>query len=163
MKKQADIRTHLLSVLVDNEPGVLARVIGLFTGRGYNIDSLSVAEIDHENSTSRMSIVTSSTPQVLEQIKAQLSRLVPVHHVHDYTSAGSAFVRELALIRVKLTKENAPKIHELIGQTHAAILEEAPDALLVQVTDGVDEISALIDALTAVSDVEASRSGPIAI
>ena len=89
--------THTLAVIVDNEPGVLARVIGLFSGRGYNIDSLTVAEVDHTGHTSRITIVTTGTPQVIEQIKAQLGRIVPVHDVHDLTVEGPSVERELAL------------------------------------------------------------------
>ena len=97
--------THTLAVLVDNEAGVLARVIGLFSGRGYNIDSLTVAETDHEGHLSRITIVTTGTPAVIEQIKAQLGRLVPVHDVHDLTVEGKAVQRELALIKVTGTGE----------------------------------------------------------
>ena len=93
-------RTHTLAILVDNEAGVLARVIGLFSGRGYNIDSLTVAEVDHEGHLSRITIVTTGTPQVIEQIKAQLGRIVPVHEVHDLTVDGPHVERELALLKV---------------------------------------------------------------
>src|ERR1700736_5713480 len=91
---------HTLAVLVENEPGVLARVIGLFSGRGYNIESLTVAETDRANNLSRITIVTSGTPMVIEQIKAQLSRLVPIHAVHDLTAEGPHVERELALVKV---------------------------------------------------------------
>src|SRR3989440_11054494 len=94
------VETHTLAVLVDNEPGVLARVIGLFSGRGYNIESLTVAEVDRGNSLSRITVVTSGTPMIIEQIKAQLSRLVPVHRVHDLTDEGPFVEREMALIKV---------------------------------------------------------------
>src|SRR5450631_2895745 len=95
------IETRTLSVIVDNEPGVLARVIGLFAGRGYNIDSLTVAETEHEKHLSRITIVTRGTPKVLEQIKNQLDRLVPVHRVVDVTTAGPAIQRELAMVKVR--------------------------------------------------------------
>src|SRR5579883_1345243 len=94
------IERHTVAVLVDNEPGVLARVIGLFSGRGYNIESLTVAETDRANNLSRITVVTSGTPMIIEQIKAQLSRLVPVHAVHDLTQEGAHVERELALIKV---------------------------------------------------------------
>ena len=93
------IESHTLAVIVDNEPGVLARVIGLFSGRGYNIESLTVAETDHQGHRSRITIVTTGTPQVIEQIKAQLGRMVPVHEVHDLTVEGSSVERELALLK----------------------------------------------------------------
>ena len=96
-------RKHTIAILVDNESGVLARVIGLFSGRGYNIESLTVAETDQNQSLSRITVVTSGTPMVIEQIKAQLSRLVPVHRVSDLTSAGSSVERELAMIKVSGT------------------------------------------------------------
>src|SRR5579864_5628740 len=91
---------HTLSVLVQNEPGVLARVIGLFSGRGYNIDSLTVSETEHAHHLSRITIVTTGTPDVIEQIKAQLGRMVPVHRVHDLTAEGTAVERELALVKI---------------------------------------------------------------
>src|SRR5215831_6526183 len=97
---------HTLAVIVDNEPGVLARVIGLFSGRGYNIDSLTVSETEHENHLSRITIATTGTPMVIEQIKHQLERLVPVHRVIDLTATGKALERELALIKVKGKGEN---------------------------------------------------------
>jgi len=99
------IETHTLAVLVDNESGVLARVIGLFSGRGYNIESLTVAETDHLDHLSRITVVTTGTPAVIEQIKAQLSRMVPVHEVHDLTVEGPSVERELALVKVSGTGE----------------------------------------------------------
>src|SRR6266516_2229478 len=104
MKNPATER-HTLSVLVDNEPGVLARVIGLFSGRGYNIDSLTVSETEHEKHLSRITIVTIGTPMVIEQIKNQLERLVPVHRVVDVTTGGKSIERELAMVKVKGTGE----------------------------------------------------------
>src|SRR5476651_2457215 len=95
------IQTHTLSVIVDNEPGVLARVIGLFSGRGYNIDSLTVSETEHEKHLSRITIVTTGTPMVIEQIKHQLERLVQVRRVHDLTVEGPSIERELAMVKVK--------------------------------------------------------------
>src|SRR5438552_19159454 len=95
-KREEKPETHTMTVLVDNGPGVLARVIGLFSGRGYNIESLTVAEVDRSNSLSRITIVTSGTPMIIEQIKAQLSRLVPVHKVHDLTDEGPSVEREMA-------------------------------------------------------------------
>src|SRR5436305_13031959 len=101
MPKDDKIESHTLSVLVDNEPGVLARVIGLFSGRGYNIDSLTVSETEHQKHLSRITIVTTGTPMVIEQIKNQLERLVPVHKVIDLTVAGPAIDRELAMVKVR--------------------------------------------------------------
>src|ERR1700734_2467407 len=101
MTKTEQVETRTLCVLVDNEPGVLARVIGLFSGRGYNIDSLTVSETEHEKHLSRITIVTRGTPMVLEQIKNQLDRQVPVHRVIDLTTAGPAIARELAMVKVR--------------------------------------------------------------
>src|SRR4029079_15610887 len=97
------IETHTLAVIVDNEPGVLARVIGLFSGRGYNIDPLTVSETEHAKHLSRITIVTRGTPMVIEQIKNQLERLVPIHRVTDLTVAGGAIERELAMVKVRGT------------------------------------------------------------
>jgi len=102
---KSNIERHTLSVLVDNEPGVLARVVGLFSGRGYNIESLTVAEVAHETHLSRITIVTSGTPMVIEQIRNQLSRLVPVHRVSDLGSEGPFIAREMALVKVRGTGE----------------------------------------------------------
>ena len=99
------VESHTLSVLVQNEPGVLARVIGLFSGRGYNIESLTVSETENQKHVSRITIVTTGTPMVVEQIKAQLDRLVPVHKVHDLTMEGPHIERELALVKVSSTGE----------------------------------------------------------
>src|ERR1700750_551490 len=98
--RQDPNETHTLAILVQNEPGVLARVIGLFSGRGYNIESLTVAEVDRKERLSRITVVTSATRMIIEQIKAQLSRLVPVHKVHDLTDEGPFVEREMALIKV---------------------------------------------------------------
>src|ERR1700757_5423398 len=101
LMKNTAVERHTLSILVDNEPGVLARVIGLFSGRGYNIDSLTVSETEHEKHLSRITIATTGTPMVIEQIKHQLERLVPVHKVVDLTVTGRAIERELALVKVR--------------------------------------------------------------
>ncbi|HJN22905.1 MAG TPA: acetolactate synthase small subunit, partial [Rhodospirillales bacterium] len=101
-----NIQFHTIAILVNNEPGVLARVIGLFSGRGYNIDSLTVAEVKHSENLSRITIVTSGTPMIIEQIKAQLERLVPVHRVSDLTVEGPFVKRELALVKVRGSGKN---------------------------------------------------------
>ena len=100
------VESRTLSVIVDNEPGVLARVIGLFSGRGYNIDSLTVSETEHEKHLSRITVVTRGTPMVIEQIKHQLERLVPVHRVVDMTIAGPHLERELAMVKVRGTDDD---------------------------------------------------------
>ena len=102
--------SHTLSVLVDNEPGVLARVIGLFSGRGYNIESLTVSETEHQKHVSRITIVTTGTPMVIEQIKHQLDRMIPVYRVVDMTTSGRAIERELAMVKVRGTPAAVPDI-----------------------------------------------------
>src|SRR3954449_11721242 len=109
------IEAHTLSVLVDNEPGVLARVIGMFAGRGYNIDSLTVSETEHEKHLSRITVVTRGTPMVLEQIKNQLDRLVPVHRVVDMTLVGPSIQRELAMVKVRGKGDNRVEALRLGG------------------------------------------------
>ena len=115
--------SHTLAVLVENEPGVLARVIGLFAGRGYNIDSLTVAEVDHLGHRSRITIVTRGTPAVIEQIKAQLGRLVPVHDVHDLTVEGASVQRELALIKVRADATTRGQVIEAVDFDFNTLLE----------------------------------------
>jgi len=117
------IETHTLSVLVDNEPGVLARVIGLFSGRGYNIDSLTVSETEHEKHLSRITIVTRGTPMVIEQIKNQLDRLVPVHRVVDMTVAGPRIERELAMVKVRGKGEQRMEALRLADAFRARVID----------------------------------------
>src|SRR5882757_8967835 len=105
VKPDNEVERHTLTVLVDNESGVLARVIGLFSGRGYNIESLTVAEIDPVEQLSRITVVTSGTPMIIEQIKNQLDRLVPIYKVRDLTIDGPSLERELALVKVRGTGE----------------------------------------------------------
>ena len=152
--------THTLAVLVDNEAGVLARVIGLFSGRGYNIESLTVAETDHEGHRSRITIVTTGTPAVIEQIKAQLSRLVPVHDVHDLTVEGPSVERELALIKVTATPARRTELIAFREVFAARIADLGPDAIVFEVTGTSDDLDAFI---TLVEPVEVSRAGVVAI
>lgn len=120
---------HVLSVIVDNEAGVLARVIGLFSGRGYNIESLTVAETDHEGHQSRITIVTTGTPQVIEQIKAQLSRIVPVHDVHDLTVEGPMVERELALMKVTGSGEKRVEAMRMADVFRARVVDTTLEKL----------------------------------
>ena len=125
---------HTLAVLVDNEAGVLARVIGLFSGRGYNIDSLTVAEIDHEGHMSRITIVTTGTPQVIEQIKAQLGRIVPVHGVNDLTVEGRAVERELALMKVICTGDKRVEALRLADIFRTNVVDSTLDSFTFEIT-----------------------------
>src|SRR3954471_930633 len=128
------MRSATLAVLVDNEAGVLARVIGLFSGRGYNIDSLTVAETDHLGHLSRITVVTTGTPQVIEQIKAQLGRLVPVHEVHDLTVEGAAVQRELALIKVKGTGDRRVEAMRLADVFRARVVDTTLESFVFEIT-----------------------------
>ena len=124
------IQSHTLSVLVDNEPGVLARVIGLFSGRGYNIESLTVAEVDSGRHLSRITLVTSGTPMVIEQIKAQLDRLVPVHKVRDLTVEGPHIERELALVKVKGIGDKRVEALRLADVFRAKVIDAKTDSFV---------------------------------
>src|SRR6056297_2578596 len=137
--------THTLAVIVDNEPGVLARVIGLFSGRGYNIDSLTVAEVDHTGHTSRITIVTTGTPQVIEQIKAQLGRIVPVHEVHDLTVEGRAVERELALIKVEGEGEKRVEALRLADIFRANVVDSTLGSFVFEITGTPDKIEAFAE------------------
>ena len=163
MNKNDGIERHIISVLVDNEPGVLARVIGLFSGRGYNIESLTVAEVEGSLSLSRISIVTSGTPMVIEQIKSQLARLVPIHSVRDLTEMGVAIERELAL--VKIINEGKHRIEALrIADTfRARTLDSTLDSFVFEVTGNSSKVAAFIDLMQSLGDVEIARTGVSAI
>ncbi len=157
-EKNHEIRCTL-SVLVDNEPGVLGRVIGLFSGRGYNIESLTVAEIDKEASLSRISIVTSGTTMVIEQIKAQLRRLVPVHDVAVLSNTLNHVERELALVKI-LNKGNE-RIEALrIAQSFRAhIIDSTLNSFIFEVTGSSSKLAAFIKLMKALGKVEVARSG----
>jgi acetolactate synthase-1/3 small subunit len=155
--------THTLAVLVDNEAGVLARVIGLFSGRGYNIDSLTVAETDHEGHLSRITIVTTGTPAVIEQIKAQLGRLVPVHDVHDLTVEGQAVQRELALIKVAGTGERRVEAMRLADVFRAKVVDTTLESFVFELTGIPDKIDAFIALMRPLGVTDVARTGVAAI
>ena len=157
------IERHTLSVLVDNEPGVLARVIGLFSGRGYNIDSLTVSETEHEKHLSRITIVTSGTPMVIEQIKHQLERLVPVHGVVDLTLQGEAIERELALVKVTGAGEDRVEALRLAGAFGARTLDATRTSFIFELTGASEEIERFVRLMTEVGLSEVSRTGVAAI
>ncbi|MCB1529467.1 MAG: acetolactate synthase small subunit [Rhodospirillales bacterium] len=158
-----EIEIHTLSVLVDNEPGVLARVIGLFSGRGYNIESLTVAETDHVQNLSRITIVSSGTPMVIEQIKNQLDRLVPVHKVSDLTIEGAHVERELAL--VKVTGEGEKRIEALRSADifRARVVDSTIESFVFEVTGPSEKIDAFIDLMRPLGLVDVSRTGAAAM
>jgi acetolactate synthase I/III small subunit len=155
--------THTLSVLVDNEPGVLARVIGLFSGRGYNIESLTVSETEHRQHLSLITIVTTGTPMVIEQIKNQLDRLVPVHHVVDMTLAGSAIERELAMVKVKGKGDNRVEALRLADAFRARVIDATTESFVFEITGASDKIEQFIALMLPLGLVEVARTGIAAI
>jgi acetolactate synthase-1/3 small subunit len=162
MKNPATER-HTLSVLVDNEPGVLARVIGLFSGRGYNIDSLTVSETEHEKHLSRITIVTTGTPMVIEQIKNQLERLVPVHRVVDVTIGGKSIERELAMVKVKGTGERRVEALRLSDAFRARVIDATTESFVFELTGKSDKIDQFVGLMLPLGLVEVSRTGIVAI
>ena len=154
---------HTIAVLVDNEPGVLARVIGLFSGRGYNIETLTVAEVDRSNSLSRITIVTSGTPMIIEQIKAQLSRLVPVHKVHDLTDEGPAVEREMALIKVAGKGDARIESLRLADIFRARVVDSTTESFVFEMTGSSEKLNAFIALMEPLGLVEVSRTGTVAI
>ena len=158
-----DDETHTLAVLVDNEAGVLARVIGLFSGRGYNIESLTVAEVDHERNLSRITIVTRGTPAVIEQIKAQLGRLVPVHDVHDLTVEGPSVERELALVKVKGTGDKRVEAMRTSDVFRARVVDSTLESFTFELTGTPEKIDAFVDLMRPLGMTELARTGVAAI
>ena len=155
--------SHTISVLVDNEPGILARVVGLFSGRGYNIESLTVAEVNAAENLSRITIVTAGTPMVIEQIKAQLDRLVPVHKVHDLTMEGPHIERELALIKVKSTGEKRVEALRLADVFRAKVIDAKTDSFVFEVTGNTDKVDTFISLMGALGLVDVGRTGIVAM
>ena len=163
MTTQDQINAHTISVLVDNEAGVLARVIGLFSGRGFNIDSLTVAEVDDGAHTSRITVVTSGTPMVIEQIKAQLGRLVPVHRVVDLTVETDSVERELALIKVSGKGEARVEALRMSEAFRARVVDATPDSFVFELTGRTEKIDAFIGLMRPLGLKEVSRTGVAAI
>ena len=163
MTTKDQINTHTISVLVDNEAGVLARVIGLFSGRGYNIDSLTVAEVDDGAHTSRITVVTTGTPMVIEQIKAQLGRLVPVHRVVDLTVETDSVERELALIKVSGKGDARVEALRMSEAFRAHVVDATPDSFVFELTGRTGKIDAFIGLMRPLGLKEVSRTGVAAI
>ncbi len=155
--------THTLTVLVDNEAGVLARVIGLFSGRGYNIESLTVAEVDHQGHLSRITIVTRGTPAVIEQIKAQLGRIVPVHEVHDLTVEGPSVERELALFKVVGQGDKRIEALRLAEIFRANVVDSTLESFAFEMTGTSEKIDAFADLMRPLGLVETARTGIVAL
>ena len=154
---------HTLSVLVDNEPGILARIVGLFAARGFNIDSLTVSETEHEKGLSRITVVTVATPKVLLQIKLQLERLIPVHKVHDLTAEGKALERELALVKVASTGEPRAEALRLADAYRAQIVDATTESFVFEITGKPTKIDSFIAIMMPLGLVEVVRTGLAAI
>ena len=159
------VERHTLAVIVVNEPGVLARVIGLFSGRGYNIESLTVAAVNENESISRITIVTTGTPMIIEQIKNQLDRLVPVHDVHDLTEEGAFVERELAMVKViaksrSHERRESLRIAEIFG---AKVADTTTDSFCFSMTGSPEKVKAFIDLMRALGKTEVVRSGVVAV
>lgn len=161
--KETNIEKRTIAVLVDNEPGVLARVIGLFSGRGYNIESLTVSEVDQLKNFSRITVVTSGTPQILEQIKAQLERLVPVHRISDLTNEGPAVDRELALVKVAGAGEKRVESLRIADIFRARVVDSSHDHFVFEMTGKSDKLDVFIDLMQPLGLVDVSRTGVVAI
>jgi len=155
--------THTLVVEVDNEPGVLARVVGLFSGRGYNIESLTVSETQHAEHVSRITVVTTATPSVIDQIKAQLDRLVPVHKVVDLTEMGRALERELMLIKVRGKGDDRVEALRIADAFRARVVDASIESFVFELTGKGDKLDQFIELMRPIGLVEVSRTGIAAI
>lgn len=163
MSTETGIERHTIAVLVDNEAGVLARVIGLFSGRGYNIESLTVAEVDSAGHTSRITIVTTGTPAVIEQIKAQLERLVPVHKVVDLSRDAPGIEREMAMVKVAGTGEKRVEALRLADAFRARVVDTTLASFVFEVTGAPEKIDAFVGLMRPLGLVDVSRTGVVAI
>jgi acetolactate synthase-1/3 small subunit len=163
VSQSQEIRRHTVAILVDNEAGVLARVIGLFSGRGYNIESLTVAEVDQREQLSRITIVTSGTLMIIEQIKAQLRRLVPVHKVSDLTMEGPSVARELALVKVAGSGEKRVESLRIADIFRARAVDSTNDSFVFEIVGATDKLDAFIHLMEPLGLVDVSRTGVVAI
>ncbi len=164
MSQSPQLRSATISVLVENEAGVLARVIGLFSGRGYNIDSLTVAPVDDGRGRSRINIVTSGTDMVIEQIKAQLDRLVPVHRVADLTLDGPHVAREMALMKVVTGQDrHRAETLRLADAFRARVVDATTESFVLELTGSTDKLDAFMALLRPLGLAEVSRTGVAAI
>jgi acetolactate synthase-1/3 small subunit len=157
------LETHTIAVLVDNEPGVLARVIGLFSGRGYNIESLTVAEINPSSRISRITIVTTGTPMIIEQIKAQLDRLVPVHKVSDLTVEGPHVEREMALVKVSGTGERRVEALRIADIFRARVVDSTNESFVFEIVGKTTKLNAFIGLMQPLGLADVARTGVVAI
>ena len=163
MTESEAIERHTFAVIVDNEPGILARVVGLFSGRGYNIDSLTVAEVQHADNVSRITLVTSGTRMIIEQIKAQLLRLVPVRAVHDLTNEGPFVAKDLALVKVVndgANRRESLRIADIFG---ANVSDTTLTSFIFVMTGSPEKVDSFIELMGSLGDIEVARSGVVAI
>ncbi|KUO55723.1 MAG: acetolactate synthase small subunit [Sphingomonadales bacterium BRH_c42] len=159
--KTAASERHVLTITVDNESGILAKIAGLFTARGYNIDSLTVADISENHAVSRITIVTNGPPQVIDQIEAQLDRLVPVHKVTDLTQAGPHVERELALIKVAGTGKKRVESLRIAELFRANVVDTTIESFVFELTGSPDKIDSFITLMRELGLVEVGRSGVV--
>ncbi len=154
---------YIISIMVDNEPGVLARVVGLFSGRGYNIESLSVSEVDSDKFLSRVTIVTSGTKIIVDQIKAQLNKLIPVHNLIDITQQESFIAKEYILIKIKKNQKNQKKTFDIANKFNASILSDQNNELILEMVGTSLNISKFIKLLRTFGIIELTRSGLVSM
>ena len=157
------VSKHTVSVLVDNEPGVLARVIGMFSGRGYNIDSLNVAEVSNDENISRITIVTHGTSEVVSQIEKQLLRIVPVHSVTNLDQEGSSVEAEVALVYIYISETNKKKVYQLCDLYRARKIENENNTTIFEIAGASERVKRFIKEINEITKVEIVRSGPVAI
>lgn len=163
MVVEQTIERHTIAVLVDNEAGVLARVTGLFSGRGYNIESLTVAEVDAADALSRITVVTSGTPMIIEQIKAQLERLVPVHRVVDLTIDGPSVERELALVKVNGKGNKRVEALRIADIFRARAIDSTNESFVFEISGATQKLNAFIELMVPLGLADVSRTGVVAI
>ena len=161
--QQGESERHVLTVMVDNEAGILAKIAGLFTARGYNIDSLTVADITENHAVSRITIVTNGPPAVIDQIEAQLERLVPVHRVVDLTQAGPHVERELALVKVRGTGEARVEALRIADVFRAQVIDTTTESFVFELTGASSKIDKYVDLMRGLGLVEVSRTGVLSI
>ncbi|NYT39393.1 acetolactate synthase small subunit [Sphingomonas sp. R-74633] len=161
--KEEAVERHTLAIIVDNEPGILARIAGLFTARGYNISSLTVSEISDDDLISRITIVTHASAPVMEQIMAQLERLVPVHKVTDLTAHGPHVERELALVKVAGTGEHRIEALRLAEVYRARVVDATVASFVFEVTGGSEKLDKFVELMRDLGLVEVARTGIVAI
>jgi acetolactate synthase-1/3 small subunit len=157
-----DVNRHILTILVDNEPGVLARVIGMFSGRGYNIDSLNVAEVNNQH-LSRITIVTHGTIAFINQIQSQIMRIVPVHSVTNLDNENSSVEAEVALVYLHLDDDNKKQAYKICDLYRARKIENENRSIIFEIAGTSERIDAFIKDISNVTNIEIVRSGPVAI